>query len=115
LVNKFDKLHYFPAYEWVIDVLRDYRFFDTDMVHPNYQATEFVLQKFIQQFIDEPSQELMQELKKIAIARKHKPFQPSTNAHKNFLAAHLNKVVLLSEKYPFLNMKEEIKYFSSQT
>ena len=114
LVNKFDRLHYFPAYEWVIDVLRDYRFFDTDMVHPNYQATEFVLQQFIQQFIDEPSQELMQELKKIGIARKHKPFQPSTNAHKSFLAVHLNKAVQLSEKYPFLNMKEEIKYFSSQ-
>ena len=40
LVNKFDRLWYFPAYELVIDVLRDYRFYDVDMVHPNYPATE---------------------------------------------------------------------------
>ena len=40
LVNKFGRLYYFPAYELVIDVLRDYRFYDIDMVHPNYPATQ---------------------------------------------------------------------------
>ena len=47
LVNKFDKIYYFPAYELVIDVLRDYRFYDIDLVHPNYPATQFVLEKFM--------------------------------------------------------------------
>ena len=47
LVNKFDRLYYFPAYELVIDVLRDYRFYSEDMVHPNYLATDFVLEKFL--------------------------------------------------------------------
>ncbi len=46
LVNKFERLHYFPAYELVIDVLRDYRFYDIDMAHPNYAATQFVLETF---------------------------------------------------------------------
>ena len=46
LVDKFDRLYYFPAYELVIDVLRDYRFYDVDMAHPNYPATQFVLEKF---------------------------------------------------------------------
>ena len=78
LVNKFDRLWYFPAYELVIDVLRDYRFYDIDMVHPNYPATQYVLEKFTQHFIDEPSRQIMEEVKKIAIARKHKAFQPST-------------------------------------
>ena len=41
LVNKFDKLYYFPAYELVIDVLRDYRFY-IDLAHPNYAATQYV-------------------------------------------------------------------------
>src|SRR3954470_20985663 len=50
LVNKFDGLYYFPAYEIVIDVLRDYRFYDIDMVHPNYQATQYVLRQFLQYF-----------------------------------------------------------------
>ncbi|MEI9809065.1 MAG: GSCFA domain-containing protein [Bacteroidota bacterium] len=66
----------FPAYELVIDVLRDYRFYDIDLAHPNYMATEFVLEKFSETSIDESSQALMQELRKITIARHHRAFQP---------------------------------------
>ena len=112
LVSKFDRVFYFPAYELVIDVLRDYRFYDIDMVHPNYAATEFVLEKFIQSCIDEPSQQIMEEVKKIVIARKHKAFQPSTNAHKQFLLAHVEKAKELQKKYLFLDLNEEIEYFS---
>ena len=112
LVNKFDRLHYFPAYELVIDVLRDYRFYDIDMVHPNYAATEFVMEKFIQYGVDETSRQVMEEVKKIVIARKHKAFQPATNAHKQFLSAHLEKTRYLQKRYPFLNLEEELVYFS---
>jgi hypothetical protein len=111
LVNKFDKLYYFPAYELVIDVLRDYRFYDIDMVHPNYQATSFVLDKFMRHFVDEKAQQLAEEIKKIVIARKHKPFQPATEAHKKFLKTHLEKAQELQRKYPFLNLDEDIRYF----
>jgi len=113
LVNKFEKIYYFPAYELVIDVLRDYRFFDIDMVHPNYQATEFVIQNFVKKFFDEQSQHIMQEVKKISIAKKHKPFQPSTKAHQLFLKESLEKSLLLKSKYPFLNLDDEIGYFST--
>lgn len=112
LVNKFDRLWYFPAYELVIDVLRDYRFYDIDMVHPNYQATGFVLEKFTRHCIDEPSRQIMEEVKKIVIARKHKPFQPSTQAHQRFMQDHSQKTKELSSKYPFLDLKEELDYFS---
>lgn len=113
LINKFDKLYYFPAYELVIDVLRDYRFFDIDMVHPNYQATEFVLEKFSKHFIDKPSQELMQEVRKIINAKKHKAFHPNSNAHRQFLLNHFEEAQQLNAKYPFLDMSHEINYFSS--
>lgn len=114
LVNKFDRLHYFPAYELVIDVLRDYRFYDIDMVHPNYPATEFVLEKFIQSCIDEPSQKIMEEVKKIVVARRHRAFQPNTHAHRQFLAAHFQKTKDLLERYPFLQLAEELAYFNSR-
>ncbi|MEO7983726.1 MAG: GSCFA domain-containing protein [Bacteroidota bacterium] len=112
IVSKVDSAFYFPAYELVIDVLRDYRFYDIDLVHPNYPATEFVLEKFAEHCIDAESQQLMQEVRKIVIARKHKAFQPETNAHRQFLIAHLEKTRNLQEKYPFLDMKEELIYFS---
>lgn len=112
MVNKFDRLHYFPAYELVIDVLRDYRFYDADLVHPNYMATEYVLEQFATSCIDDASQQLMQEIRKITIARRHKPFQPATTAHRQFLAAHADKTKLLQEKYPFLNLNDELAYFN---
>lgn len=113
IIHKFPAAHYFPAYELVIDVLRDYRFYDVDLTHPNYAATEFVLEKFSNNCIDEPSQQLMKEIKQIVIARKHRSFQPETNAHKAFLKAHYEKAKALSQQYSFLDMQEEMQYFSS--
>lgn len=112
LAGKFDRLFYFPAYELVVDVLRDYRFYDIDMVHPNYPATQFVLEKFVQHCIDEPGQRLLEEVKKIVIARRHKPFQPSTQAHRRFLEDHLQKTKELALQYPFLDLTEELEYFN---
>ena len=113
MVNRLPGLYYFPAYELVIDVLRDYRFYDIDMVHPNYPATDFVMEKFRENFIDEESQQLMDEVKKIVIARKHKSFQPETNAHRTFLRTHLAKTKELRSKFPFLDLTDEIAYFTS--
>lgn len=112
LVNKFDRIYYFPAYELVIDVLRDYRFYDIDMVHPNYQATQFVLEKFMQYFINDESQKLAEEIQKIVMARKHKPFQPSTDAHKKFLQSNYEKTMAIQRKFPYLSLQEELEYFS---
>ena len=114
LVNKFDRIWYFPAYELVIDVLRDYRFYDVDLVHPNYPATQFVLEKFVQQCIEPEAHGVLEEVKKLMIARRHKPFQPTTQAHKQFLREHHHKAVALVERYPFLDLSAEIKYFSGQ-
>jgi len=77
------KLYYFPAYELVIDVLRDYRFYDIDLVHPNYMATEFVLDKFAETCIDDATKLLMEEIKKIMIAA-NTNLSADTNAHRQF-------------------------------
>ena len=53
LVDKFDGLYYFPSYELVIDDLRDYRYYSEDLVHPNYFATQYVWEKFIDGCMDE--------------------------------------------------------------
>ncbi len=111
LVNKFSRLYYFPSYELVIDVLRDYRFYDIDLVHPNYQATSFVIEQFMQHFINEESVSLSKEIEKLMIARKHKPFQPDTDAHKNFLKLHAERTRTLMSSYPFLSLQEELDFF----
>ena len=111
LVKKFDRVNYFPAYELVIDVLRDYRFYDVDLAHPNYAATEFVLEKFAESCIDQDSRAIMEQVKQIVTARKHKAFQPQTMAHRQFLQSYFEKAKQLNASYPFLNLREEINYF----
>jgi hypothetical protein len=113
LVGKFHRLHYFPAYELVIDVLRDYRFFDVDMVHPNYPATQFVLEKFTEFGIDPTARPLMEELKKLTTARRHRPMHPSTAAHAQFMRSNYEKAAALTAQYPFLNLSEEMAYFGA--
>lgn len=112
MVNKFDRLYYFPAYELVIDVLRDYRFYDVDLAHPNYMATSFVLDKFIDFAIDPSTTELMEEVRKIVTARKHKAFQPSSTAHRQFLDVHAQKARQLMTQYSYLDLEEELRYFT---
>jgi GSCFA family len=115
MVNKFSKLFYFPAYELVIDDLRDYRFYAEDMVHPNYAATNYVWDKFVTTCIDEPSQKLMKEINEINAAKSHKAFNPLSTQHKKFLQTNLEKVQKLKKEYPYINFNEEVDYFSGTT
>jgi hypothetical protein len=110
----FDNVFYFPAYELVIDDLRDYRFFAEDMVHPNYAATNYVWEKFIATCIDEPAQELMKQINEINAAVNHKPFNPSSAAHKKFQQINLNKIKDLQTKYQYLDFANEENIFSSK-
>lgn len=112
LVGTSDRFHYFPAYELVVDVLRDYRFYDIDLVHPNFAATTFVMEQFTAACMDEATRNLMEEVRKIVIARKHKAFQADTHAHRQFLQTHLQRSRDMQQQYPFLDLQEEIGYFS---
>jgi hypothetical protein len=112
LINKFDKLHYFPVYELVVDVLRDYRFFDIDLAHPNYAATQFVLEHFAESCMNKDTLQLMDDIKKLVIARNHKPFNPTSNQHQQFLKSQLQKTKALQTQHSYLNFEKELQFFS---
>ncbi|MEJ7768433.1 MAG: GSCFA domain-containing protein [Chitinophagaceae bacterium] len=112
LVEKYESVYYFPAYELVIDVLRDYRFFDIDLVHPNYAATEFVYEKFVEYFIEKDASRLMVEIKDILNAYRHRPLHATSGAHTNFLKAYLKKTQQFQQKNPQFDFTQELKYFS---
>jgi hypothetical protein len=111
LVEKFEGLFYFPSYELIIDDLRDYRFYAEDMVHPNYLATSYVWEKFMESCIDEESRKFIKEIAPINAALLHKPFQPDSNAHKLFRQKQVEKLQQLQASYPFLNFDQEISFF----
>ncbi len=113
LVEKNKDSFYFPAYELIIDDLRDYRFYAEDMVHPNYAATNYVWEKFISTCIDDPSQLLMKDIAVIVAAKNHRAFNPTSEQHKKFLQTNLEKVKKLQQQYQYINFLEEENYFRS--
>lgn len=112
LCERFEKAHYFPAYELVIDILRDYRFYDIDFVHPNYMATSFVWEQFAKSCIAADAQQVMQQVQEVMTARSHRSRFPDTMAHKKFLGSYAEKAKRLMEQYPYLDFNKEIKYFT---
>jgi len=111
LCSNYEKAHYFPAYELVIDILRDYRFYDIDFVHPNYMATTFVWEHFVKACISPSVYDVMQQVQDIVTARSHRSRFPGTAAHKKFKESYLAKTIALMNSHPYLDLSEEVKYF----
>lgn len=110
-VHSLSDTYYFPAYEIVIDVLRDYRFYDIDLVHPNYAATLYVWEKFVQHCIHNDCFETMKEMEELHKALHHKPKSALSVAHQKFKESFFEKTKALKERFPFLNFEEELRYF----
>jgi len=113
LVETHDFVHYFPAYELVVDVMRDYRFYDVDLVHPNYAATQFVFEKFCKTWLDDDTLELLNEIKPIVTAANHKPQHADTDAHRDFLKRQRERTLALQRKTPWCDWSKELRYFES--
>jgi hypothetical protein len=112
LCDEMEQCHYFPAYELVIDILRDYRFYDIDFVHPNYMATEYVWEQFVKSCIEPKAIPVMEQVKDIMIAKNHRPRFAGTEEHQKFLNSYRNKLNKLVTAHPYLNLQEELVYFS---
>jgi hypothetical protein len=102
---------YFPAYELVIDILRDYRFYDIDFVHPNYLATSYVWEQFVKACIGPDTAAVMQQVQELMTARGHRTRFPGTEAHRKFKESYLRKANVLSENHPYLDLSSELAYF----
>ncbi|MCC5943850.1 MAG: GSCFA domain-containing protein [Bernardetiaceae bacterium] len=92
ICEKYVNVHYFPAYEWLIDDLRDYRFYQKDMLHPNEIAVDYIWQNFVAGLLDAETQNFIKDWTKIRLALAHRPFNPTSEAHQKFLKALLKKL-----------------------
>lgn len=110
-VNDVDIL-YFPSFELIVDDLRDYRFYAEDMVHPNYQATQYVWDKFCTACIDGKTRSFMKEVDQLVHAIKHKPFHPESQEHHLFREKFKAVAIDLANRFPSLDWQKEIAYFT---
>ena len=107
-------INYFPAYEIMMDELRDYRFYAEDMLHPNQMTIDYIWIQFFENYISESEFEIMNEICDIQRALKHRSFNPNSESHLKFLANLKLKVKKIKEKLPqvsfnHLAQKEDIK------
>ncbi len=111
LLQEEERLHYFPAYEIVMDDLRDYRFYAADMLHLSETATDYVRSRFREAVIAPEALPVMAEVEKIRRALAHRPLRPASGEYRKFREAQLKKIEALEEKYPFLDLSEEKMFF----
>lgn len=101
-------VYYFPSYEIMLDELRDYRFYDKDMLHPNQLAVEYIWERFADTFFNLKTQELNKEVGKINAAVAHRPINPYAIEHRKFLYDTLKNIDQLTLSFPPDTFKEEI-------
>jgi hypothetical protein len=89
---------YFPAYEIMMDDLRDYRFYERDMLHPSAEARDYINQKFSDRYFTADTLKLIHTLNEIQKALAHKPFQVTSAAHQHFLKDTLRKLESIQQQ-----------------
>ena len=92
--------NYFPSYEIMMDELRDYRFYAEDMLHPSQTAIDFIWVRFFENYITEENFATMEEVCSIQKALFHRPFNPNSESHQNFLVTLNQKISKLQEQFP---------------
>lgn len=107
ICQELDFAHYFPSYELILDDLRDYRFFNADMIHPNEVAIDYVWQRFGAAFFTEETQQLISQIEAIVQASKHRAFHTQSKQHQAFIQKQLGKIAQLEQQYHFLNFTKE--------
>jgi len=109
--SQYDDVEYFPAYEMMIDDLRDYRFYKADMIHPTTEAEDYIWEKFMERYFSAKLKEFVKEWKVVSSALNHKPFHAQTSAHQQFLKDTLRK---LEDLKTVVDVEKEINVVKQQ-
>ncbi|MBK6977220.1 MAG: GSCFA domain-containing protein [Cytophagaceae bacterium] len=109
LTRKYHDVEYFPAFEIMIDDLRDYRFYKEDLIHPTEVAEKYILGKFSEKYFSEKTQKIILEWQKIKNALNHRPFNPQSQAHLSFLKKTKEKIKEFSEYFNTADEQELIQ------
>ena len=104
LPNSQTPLSYFPAYEIVLDELRDYRFYAPDMLHPSPQAVEYIFERLTETYLSSEARQFIKEWRPVKEALAHRPLHPESQEYQQFLAKTKEKIQQLTLKYPGLSV-----------
>ena len=112
LARRFENVEYFPAYELVIDDLRDYRFYDEDMLHPNNQAVDYIWKKLSETYFETSASDYVKVIEKVLRARNHRPFNSATEEYRRFAQLEMAKLKEIMIRYPDVELKNDLDFFN---
>lgn len=115
LVNRFDCVDYFPAYELLLDDLRDYRFYADDMLHPSPLAIEYIRNKFINANHNVNAQQYFTRMTKLNRSRDHRPFNKNAESYLNFVQKTKLQLEQLQKDFPNVSLKDMLRDFTNTT
>lgn len=104
-----NQVSYFPAYEILIDELRDYRFYESDLIHPNELAVDIIWKYFVATFFRAGSKETMDFFEGLSKKIRHKSLWPDSKMHKKFILKVLDEIKLAKLKFPYVDLSPETK------
>lgn len=111
LADKYQQVQYYPSYELVMDDLRDYRFYKSDMLHPTDQTIDYVWEHFTQNYFTKKALDFLKEWNSIRKALQHRPFNPDSQQHQKFVKSTLDRLKKINS---IIDVKAEIAEVQSQ-
>ena len=108
LERRIDTVSYFPAYEIMMDELRDYRFYKPDLIHPTEEAENYIWEKWQHSFFPEETRNKVDEIRKVQLELSHRPFNPESPSHRKFLQNLLSKLERLNVEFDFSKEIEQV-------
>src|SRR5258706_2493470 len=114
ITNRFPEVEYFPAFEILLDDLRDYRFYKTDRLHPSDEALEYIWKNFADAYFDASTKDFLSEWSRIKNDLAHESFQPASKKHQQFLATLLSRLIKLESVVDVKNEIELVRTLLSQ-
>lgn len=109
-----NQFFYFPAYEIMMDDLRDYRFYADDFLHPSNMAVDYIWQLFEENYLLGDEAATRQKIGQLQQAARHRPFNRHTAAHQKFVAQQLQKIESLQKDWPRLDFRALSAVFEAQ-
>lgn len=113
LSTTFKNLYYFPAYELLMDDLRDYRFYASDMTHPGSQAIDYIWEKFEESCLNAAEHQIRKEIGQLMQSFHHRLFNPNSDRSRKFALSQLGVIDKIKQKFPFNDFEQESDYFNS--
>jgi lysophospholipase L1-like esterase len=103
LNDKYDNVAYFPAYELMMDEMRDYAYYSKDGIHPNTIAVDEIWDRFKETYFTAETEQICKEYDKIKMLFEHRSLHPESEAAKQFEVDREEKLTEFKKQYGFVD------------